>query len=162
MPTNFMEIDLDKLEQHWVEQTRYYNKYAKLQAEAKQTLMDAQAYKEWAEAESKKRIRRNPNKYRLNKITEPAVKEAMVLHPLYRKAMRELNDAQNGVDVLTGVLRTLEHRKATLENLVVLHGQNYFSKPRAPNGYDRDMESSMNIANRTVRNKKLRKRLKKK
>jgi hypothetical protein len=154
---NFTNIDLGSLEVEWLRQPRLYGKYSAKLADAKKDLSEAKAAEEVTEAEVKRRIRRNPQKYGMNKITEPAVKETMVLHPLYQRAVAAVNSAKHVVDVLEGLINTLEHRKRTLENLVTLHGQNYFSKPKSPKGYGREMEDSLDmVKKRKLRGKGLR------
>lgn len=154
---SFTDIDLGNLEQEWVRQPKLYGRYSAKLADAKKDLSEAKAAEEVAEADVKRRIRRNPSKYGINKITEPAVKEAMILHPLYQKAVTAVNEAKHAVDVLEGLVNTLDHRKRTLENLVSLFGMNYFARPQSPKGHSREMESKVQMSNRPKaikRNKK--------
>jgi len=48
-----------------------------------------------------------------------------------RKAKRDEIDAHHKVDILKAAVRTLEHRKASIEGECQLFLANYFSKPRA-------------------------------
>lgn len=141
---NFNDIDLGRLEEHWLQQPRLYGKKAARLADAKLELSTVKAQLEVTEAEVKLHIRRYPNKHGFKgRVTDSVVKELVLLDKTYRDAQRKVHDAQHVVDVLTGAINTLEHRKRTLENLVTLYGQDYFSKPKVSpsNKFKSDIES---------------------
>lgn len=125
------EIDLGELDRHWLEQTPLYQKYASKMAKAKLRLAEAKAEHELLEATMKKRIRTNPSRFGLQKATEASVVEALIVNRKYQASLETLRKAKYVVDLLEGILTTLEHRKRTLESLVTLHGQSYFAKPSA-------------------------------
>ena len=160
MPLSFTDIDLSRLEEEWVRQPKLFGKYSAKLADAKKDLSEAKATEEVVEAEIKRRIRRNPQKYGVNKVTEPAIKEAMILHPNYQSAVAAVTEAKHAVDVLEGLVNTLEHRKRTLENLVTLHGQNYFSKPRLRKESDAEVRDFYDKVSKRDRVKGLRRRKK--
>jgi len=129
--SSFVHIDLGQLEQEWLKQPRLYEKYATKLAEAKAELVSVEAQFDVTEAEIKLEIRKRPKKFGYaDKPTEAVVKELLVSDLRYQKALKRVNDAKHTVDILVATVNTLEHRKRTLENLVTLHGQNYFSKPK--------------------------------
>jgi hypothetical protein len=144
----FTNIDLARLEEEWLMQPKLYDKYSSKLADAKLDLAEAKSEQEWVIADVKRRLRKNPQKYGLSKTTDAIIKEASVLHPLWRKAEKAVNEAAHRVDVLNGIINTLEHRKRTLENLVTLFGQSYFSKPKVKREVQSKLVQLMNETRR--------------
>lgn len=126
----FEEIDLARLEEHWVEHPKLYQQYADMLAQAKKKQDEANRLFELAEADAKMTVRKNPAKYGVTKLTDGAVKEVYVKVRAYQDALLAVNKAKHRVDVLVAAINSLEHRKRALENLVTLFGQNYFSRPQ--------------------------------
>lgn len=126
----FTDIDLSRLEVECMKQPRRLKKHTDLLAEANKDVAEAKANLEVVEADVKRAIRRNPNKYDIHKITEGAVSEAMVISKRYREAKWAVIEAEHTVDVLKGSVKSLDHRKGMIEGAITLHGQGYFSKPR--------------------------------
>ena len=94
--------------------------------------------------------------------------KAIILAEEYQYAQKLVFIAKHRVDVLSGAVTALDHRKKALENLVDLHGRNYFSTPRidtrhlGSEGIEKFKETVEDIENEKVkaRNKKRRKRRK--
>jgi hypothetical protein len=138
------DLDLGTLETDWLSQTRRMTKATELQAEAKKDLDEAEATLDVAKADAAKRIRKNPKKYGLATKTEAAVKEAVTTHPKVQEAVAAVIQAKYAVNILAGKIKGLDSRKATLENLVTLFGQGYFSKPRLKKGIDDRVREKVN------------------
>jgi len=69
----------------------------------------------------------------------------------YKVAAKEVLRLRHAADVLQAAVTALDHRKKALENLVYLHGQNYFSEPHARDG---DSRETVNAATkRAARNR---------
>jgi hypothetical protein len=77
-------------------------------------------------------IREDPAAFNLPKATIDAVEGAVLIHARYKAALVRSQLAKYNVEKLKADVRALEHKKTALENLVALHGQDYFSVPRAP------------------------------
>jgi hypothetical protein len=93
-------------------------------------------------------IRKNPDKYGIDKITVDAVKDAVLMATdetadaeTYANAKQDLIDAQHDVEILQAAVRAMDHRKTALENLVRLHGAQYFAGPSVPRDLGKEMEA---------------------
>ena len=133
---SFLEIDQNALDREWVRQPTLYFKYALKLAEAKKSVQESAAALDLARAEVSRNIRAVPQDFGLEKVTEKAVEAAILEADAYLVAQEDLNHAKHEVDVLVAVVNALEHKKRSLEGLVSLHGQNYFSSPRADGAGD--------------------------
>jgi hypothetical protein len=129
---DFLGIDEGELHREWLRQPGLYAKYAKKLAKAKLEADRAHSRMLVKYTESERLIRNDPGAYGLRKLTEPAVKAAVQVHPMYRKAVRAHNEAKYNVGIVDAYVTALEHRKRALENLVSLWLGDYFSTPRAP------------------------------
>lgn len=135
----FHEIDKDALDEEWVAQPAYFAKYAKRLAD-KRAEIDAQKAKvDVIEAEIDRDIRKDPAAFGIAKITEDVIKRTIVLQVRHFNALAKLNELKHEAGVLSAVVEALDHRKRSLENLVTLWCQEYWSEPRAPKGAARDM-----------------------
>jgi hypothetical protein len=147
---DIIEIHLDRLDEQWVNQPRLYRKYASLLADAKREHDEAKAAKELTEADISQSVRTHPSKYGIEKVTEGAVENSVKLNLQYRNAVQVVIEAKHRVDLLGGIVETLDHRKASLEALVKLRLSDYYAEPRAPEG---KREEADMMAKRAVRKK---------
>ena len=153
MPNDFLEMDLNCLDEMWLEQPRLYHRYAKKLATAKQKLEEDKAELELCKAELDRDIRSNPANFNLEKITENVVSNTIITQERYRSLQAQLLDTKHEVDVLQAAVTTLDHRKRALENLVSLHGQDYFSTPRPKDNTSKEaIEETEKTAIRKRRN----------
>lgn len=127
-----MHIDENALDVEFLEQPTLMARYARLLAEARRDRDLAKEALDLTKAEINLDIRDNPDKYNLTKITVDAVEACVLMEDSYKEAVKEYNDANYEVNVLQGVVNAVEHRKSALENLVKLHGQQYFAGPKIP------------------------------
>lgn len=97
--------------------------YGELEAKARRRLALAKDMLELAEAELDKEVRR---KLVNEKLTEAAVKMAIIRHPHYQKAKKAVRDAQHVVNVVHVMVVALEHKKQSLHDEVSLEGRNYW------------------------------------
>ena len=143
MANDFLDMDPNCMDEIWLEQPRLYHKYAKKLATAKQKLEEDKAELELCKAELDRDIRSNPSEFNLEKITENVVSNTIITQEKYRALQAQMLDTKHQVDVLQVAVTTLDHRKRALENLVNLHGQDYFSAPRAKdNGAIQELEKA--------------------
>ena len=127
-----VEIDQDALDVEWLEQPRRMHKYATLAANARFKLDLAKERLDIGRAEIDKDVRANPEKYGLKKDTETAVQNAILLTHVYQDLNAAYLDAKNELEIARIAVQAIEQRKDSLENLVRLHGMNYFAGPSVP------------------------------
>lgn len=127
---DFHELDKNRLDEEWVNQPRLYREYADKLAEAERDLSRAEAALKVTRADAELAIRENPAKFGLEKVVEAAVKARVETHKAVVKAHDEVIRVQYRVSLLKAACRTLEHRKAALQELVTLWQNDYFATPR--------------------------------
>ncbi len=139
MTPEILHIDKHLLDEEWVNQPKLYFEYAAELAQARLELEEARAEFDVVKAETDLAIRSDPADYDLpEKTTEVMIGKALILTEEYANAQEAVFTAKHRVDILSGAQTALDHRKKALENLVDLHGRNYFS---SPNIDTRHMES---------------------
>jgi len=154
------ELDADttlhpnELDIAWLEQSRITKKYGKLVAylEALKEYRDERMKVVWAEMD--KKIRNNPAAFGISKLTEGALAAAIRTAPEYKKAHQAYLDALYEYKMCReGAVKAVDHRKTALENLVKLHGQQYFAGPNVPRDLDSEWQAKRRdeSANRKVR-----------
>jgi DNA polymerase II large subunit len=129
---NDIRIDETALDVEWLEQPSLMMKYAQISASARKTLDEAKEELEFVRAELDKAIRSNPDRYDIDKITEAVVIATITIHKDYQKASSALINAKYENDMAYGAVKAIDARKDALENLVRLHGQQYFAGPKVP------------------------------
>jgi len=135
-----VSIDQSALDVEWLEQPRLMFKYGQYQAECK-AMMDLrkeQMETQWAEVDGD--IREDPGKYGITKITESAIKNAVLLDGDYQSAQEQYNEARYEYEMAKVAVVALDQKKTALENLVKLHGQMYFAGPSVPRDLSKEWE----------------------
>lgn len=125
-------IDETALDVEWLEQPVIMRRYGQYQAETRQAMSLAKERLEYIKAKLDREIRSDPDSYGLVKATEGAISGTITLHDDYQDAMKDFLDAQYENDVAVAAVKAFEQRKTSLENLVRLHGQQYFAGPSVP------------------------------
>lgn len=128
---DFLEVDLGALDQEWLLQPRLMGEWMDKLADAKAEHSSAEANAKVVWAETALEVRKDPGSFGLDKITEKLVEQVADSHPDVIAAQQAAIDAKHVVDVLSGVTRSLEHKKHALQDLVELQGRDYFSSPKA-------------------------------
>ena len=141
------DIDLHRLDELFLEQPKQYYIHADLLATARGRVQIAEAAVELAKTEMKEtearltiKVHNTPSKFGLSeKPTVGSVAAAVMVCKSYKEAkgryvqaQSELNNAWNEVNHIQAIVSALDQKKSALENLVRLHGQNYFSAPKVP------------------------------
>ena len=127
-----MTIDPDSLDVEWIEQPRLMMQYARYAA---QTRLEVERVKEELDiirAELDKDIRIDPEKFGIIKLTESVVTSTIITQREYMVANEKYLCVQYDSNMAQGAVRALEGKKTALENLVKLHGQQYFAGPSVP------------------------------
>jgi len=127
-----LTIDTEALDVEWLEQPKLFMKYSRKKAKAllraKRTHEKLKTIRSelimQAHSGGKKLIGCTP--------TGPTVDAWVRAHPDYIEAKEEQITAEFEADILDAAVFAFHQRKAALENLVILHGQQYFAGPRVP------------------------------
>lgn len=133
-----LSINMDKLDWEWRRQSRLYFTYAEKLANARKDHEVAKNTLQVTFAEWDRKIRRDPESHGLEKPTETSIKSVILVSKDHQKAEKELIEAKHRVDIIQAFVDALDHKKKALENMVHLHGQNYFSEPHISKGGSRD------------------------
>ena len=126
----FLDLDQDRLDEEWIAQPKLYFEWAEKLADARLARDTAKTKVEVVRANLGRDIREDPESFDIPKITESVVAATIIQQPEFKAAQTNLLQAQHSMGVLEAAVVSLDHRKKALENLVYLHGQNYFSSPR--------------------------------
>lgn len=128
---DFHDIDKNRLDEEWVAQPRLYRQHAEMAAEAARDLAFAKTQLSLAEAEARQVIKQAPEEYGLEgKTTVDDLKAAVATHKRVRRAQQDVIDKEYRADVVKAALRTIEHRKSALQDLVQLRLADYYAEPR--------------------------------
>jgi len=147
-----VSIDDSSLDVEWLAQARLTFKYCQLEADARKAMDDTKSQLDIVEAELDKEIRNNPEAFDLPKITESAIKSAILVNENYINAKDEYAQAQYELNMAQAAVRSIYAKKDALENLVRLHGQQYFAGPSVPRDLSKEWESKQK---QTSANKKV-------
>ena len=151
-----LTIDETVLDEEWIEQPKLYFHWARKLADARRSLDESKSNLDVVKAELDRAIRSDPERFGLPKVTEAVVTTAIPNQPKYQSALEVLRNDKHTVDILSAAVTALDHRKAALGKLVDLHGQNYFSSPRAST--PEAEESMREVVKKKVRKKSQRNR----
>lgn len=127
-----IQIDPERLDQEWVRQASLFGKYCSLLAEANKNLDFLKEELNILDAEIKIDIVKNPEHYELSKVTEGTIQAVIIQKPEHKRLVNKIAETKYEADILLAAVRSLDHKKSALENLVRLHGQNYFAGPEVP------------------------------
>lgn len=129
VPLELFDIDPNNLVQHFREQPKLVMDWGLKLADAKEANDRAKADLELTQAEATQEITENPALYGIAKTTADQIKSAVARHDDVLVAAKRLHRTKHEVDVYQAVMVALEHRKRTIEGLIELHGQQYYSVP---------------------------------
>lgn len=127
-----LEINPNALDIEWLDQPGLFFELSSALADEKLKLEKLKGAAEIALADEAKEVREDPSKYGLAKVTEAGIKEAVTGSTTNAKWTRRINGQKHSVDILQSAVSACDHKKRALENLVTLHGQQYFSSPKEP------------------------------
>jgi hypothetical protein len=127
-----LAIDVNALDQEWLQQSVKFDEYASLAGKAEDAYDRAKFELENTNCELDSQIRADPENYGLNpgdRLTESWVTKIIQKQLAYRRAYEHFLKTKSTYKRLSIAVKSFEHRKDALENLVKLHGQGYFSNP---------------------------------
>ncbi|HDY68099.1 MAG TPA: hypothetical protein ENH85_09930 [Candidatus Scalindua sp.] len=134
-----LHIDENALDLEWLLQPRLMLQYIDEQASARRQVDREKEKLAVVRAELDKKIRSDPEFFKLEKITESLISSTIIVQKKYKKAMKTVIDSQYEYQMAQGAVQSVEQRKSALENLVKLFGMGYFSGPKTP----RDISSEV-------------------
>lgn len=129
-PADFLKIDPLHLDREWLGQAELYFNYASRAVKAQRTRDALKAELDVVASEVEQFIRAKPEKYQIVKVTEAAIKVAVIKHPKYQEANENVIAAQYRYGIAQAAVAALDHRKRALTMLVNLHLSNYFADPK--------------------------------
>lgn len=139
---NDFHIDLARLEEEWVRQPSLAEEYGRQLADARQEYDLAKRRLDVAEAEAERDIRTDPVSYGISKVTEGAIKAAVILDKRVAKASTEVIQSNHSVGIAEAAKNAIEHRKKALEGAVSLFIAQYYSKPKEPKSANKQFSQS--------------------
>ncbi len=124
-------IDPLALDKEWLGQANLFFHWSTKKAAAARRVEEAKQEFDVAKAEITRQIRSEPLEFGIDKVTESSVEAAVIIQREYQMAQKVIMDARYDADIVAAAVAALDHRRRALENLVELHGMQYFSGPVA-------------------------------
>ena len=139
---NDMQIDETALDVEWLQQPTLMFKYSKILAKNKMFLDKAKEELDILKAGIDRKIRLSPEDFGLSKLTETVINNTIIQEKEYIDLSNDVIDARYEVEMAGAAVRSLQDKKSALENLVKLHGQNYFAGPSVPRDLSKEWEET--------------------
>jgi len=144
-------IDESSLDIEWLEQPNLMMKYSVNEADKERERDLSKERLDLIKADLDKEIREDPEYFGISKITETVVANVIISQDEYKDAYHEFLEIQHDYNIAKAAVRAFAQRKDALENLVRLHGQQYFAGPRVPRNLSEEREKFRNNNNTKVR-----------
>jgi len=125
-------IDPNELDVQAAKQGELFFKWAEKAALAKAKVDETKLRLEVCAAEVSSKVRTDPGKYGLSKVTEAGVETAVKESSEYREAYEDWIKARANSGLLDKAVEAMEQKKRMIEVLITLHGQSYFAGPAVP------------------------------
>ncbi len=137
-----IRIDVDELDVEWTEQATLALKYGKHFAKCKKILSEAEETIKITRSELIKEANEDPEGCCDKEKPNAGDIEAYYRnHKRHKKAKEEIIRLQYELDMAEVAKNEISFtRKAALENLVILHGQQYFAGPKIPRNLSTEVE----------------------
>lgn len=126
-------IDESSLDIEWLEQPRLMMEYSRHQSELEKEKDFMEEKLDLLESTLDHQIRSNPEKFGIDyKLTETVVGNHIKMNKEHKELKEALLDIRYEINTAKGAVKAFDARKSALENLVKLHGQQYFAGPNLP------------------------------
>lgn len=135
-----LSIDPNALDKEWLRQSSLMGKYCRLSVELRRQTDSAKETLDVVRAGLDREIRKHPEKYELEKVTDTSVGATILVQESYTEANGKYLQAKYEQEMVQNAVRAIEHKKDSLEALVRLLGMSYFSAPKSPLDINRDWE----------------------
>jgi hypothetical protein len=155
-----MQIDESALDVEWLDQASLMMKYARNAANTRRDMDQAKEALDYVKARLDSEIRTDPDKFGITaKVTEATILNTILNQQDYKNANTRFIEAKYEADIAQGAVRAVDARKDALENLVRLHGQQYFAGPKVQRDLsweraERQKKINAGIASETTRSRK--------
>lgn len=123
-------INKHTLDDHWEDQTSLMDKWTSKHVDAISIRDDIKTKIELFYADTSLKIRKNPEKWEISKVTDKVVDAVIIIQTEYQQLLADLLQANNNVNAFKGGIKTLDSRQASIEHLVKLYKLNYWSVPK--------------------------------
>ncbi len=143
-------IDESSLDIELLEQPRLFLQYGRNEHRARRDVDYAKERLDLVKAKLDKAMRADPDKYNIARISEGAIMNTILLQPKYEEANKKYIEANYEYGVARAAVWAFDQRKTALENLVRLHGQNYFAGPRVPRDLSEIRQQRQESSNQKV------------
>jgi hypothetical protein len=127
---DFFDVDEGNLVQEWRAQVKTHRRFCREQADKKAEHRRREAQLKVIRAEVRLDIRKRPKHYGIIKLSNDVVNDRAEVDPRVRKAVEREIVAAHAVEICVANVQASAHRKAALEDLVILRGQQYFAEPK--------------------------------
>lgn len=145
---NDLHIDPDFLDAEFLNHPLVFMKYAKASARANKEAREAEERVKTLRSELIRDAKESGEKY-----TETTLEAYYRNDEDYQAAKQDWIDKTYHADILNNAVFAFQARKTALENLVRLHGQEYFSSPQEPHDLSEAAENLERIKKKSVQNK---------
>ena len=147
-----ISIDQDALDVEWLDQPKLMFRYAQHAADMQRDYDQAKEQLDVVRAELDKKVREAPENYDIAKLTETVVSNTIITQKEYKQASTNVVNAKHDLDMARAAVKAMDGKKDALENLVRLHGQQYFAGPSVPRDLNKEWEAKQKqkSANQTV------------
>jgi len=154
-----IKIDETALDIEWLEQAGLAFRYGRNYAECLKRFMYAEENVKIIRSELTIKVLENPDGTLGKDIkpTGPAIEAYYRTHPKHKKAKEEWITAQEELNLAEIAKQEISvTRKKALENMVTLHGQQYFAGPSVPRNLTREWmaKEKQAKANKTIKMKR--------
>lgn len=135
-----LRIDHNALDIEWINQPNLLMKYSEELAYAEKKVSKLHEELKVVRSELIKEANDDPEVVlgAGKKAKDSLVEAYYRAHPRHRRIKTEMIDAEFEKAILYSAVVSLQHRKIALENLVRMHGQQYFAGPQAPRDLNKD------------------------
>lgn len=127
-----LKIDEDALDLELLDQASLFMKYAKHLAEMRKDLEEIKQMLDIKKADLDKSIRENPEKFKIEKVTEGSISSAILTDKDFQRVSQGYLNAKYEVDMAQAAVNSMNMRKEMLEGMIKLLAQSYFAGPSVP------------------------------
>ena len=137
----YLDINIYKLEEEWQNQSLLFKEYCEVAVNATLAYDEAKTELARMEAIIVLDIVERPEVYTKAKITVKIQEALITTNPKYEEIRKELAQKKWEKKTADDDVKSMEQRKSSLENMVKLYGQNYYSlKPQNEPEFNEDMD----------------------
>lgn len=137
-------IDESALDVEWLRQPQLTVKYCRLATKTKEVVDQTKEQLDVTRAMLDRDIRSDPVKYNVVKITEGVVTNTILLQDEHQRASENYLQARYEYEMARVAVAAIQTKKDALENLVKLHGMQYFAGPSAPRDLSKERQRQSN------------------